>query len=751
MKKLNRPAAFIICIILILSAVVPTSAIGGSAPEERFDKKLGMYMETFAGGRQFVSTAPNNGRTYDAVILDLPSGITATLRCDGSTVPLADKEPIYKAGYYTLSITAPDVVSGESTETLFVFRIQGTPVRGSVFNKKYNCPEFACAPVVSSDDESMGMYAYVFPNHKRFYSSVSEDEKEVEQAIFYFPPNVGYELYKNGQPITVPKNMTVTQPGSYQLNVYAKNYGSAVDYAVVYKAVHSFVIPAPEVLLPTAQPGGALAASGIGAISTPQTATQTAPQTAAAAETAAERDSLTETYNEDANIYKEEFSSGDAFYTNTSNSDICGGNVYIDIPANMTVEMTKDGMVMPYTNKTYLDSSGSYQLNITDNFGGKKLIAKYSFRIQPGLDASGIPKEEESEEGEESNISEIFSDGDVSSVEGADYGYDIERNRFVYPLGQDKIYLSVPPGMFSNSGLAIELPYGAEAYAKNENDEEYPLDEGSIKENGTYTVSVSGAGGESAELTFYLYNRAVNMPEQYEAPKGYLITAVEYTDYKNTYGLSDNEDEETTGVFDVSDEELSADEETDENADENSEENEEEAEENARLREEYEKGLDIIDGFSDRAASGGIPDIMLPIDGSYVITMEGEEGLPVLTCEIRVDRTVPVVTFDGLNKKNVSTGNEFTLNCFDDDVTLILYKGRKDGEVLSDTGGSFTIRGVDKYTIVARDAAGNESSYDVRIARHIGAAGVGAIVMLIILLAAVVGFIVYNSKRFSVR
>ncbi len=747
----NRLCAIIMSFLIVFSTITYACAADGTAPAEKFDRNLGLYTETFAGGRQFVSTVPNNGRTYDAVILDLPQGIEAQLRRDGNIVAVQDNEPVYETGYYTLHIYASDVLSGESTDTLFAFRIMGTPATGTLINKRFGCPEIACAASPVQDSETSGMYIYEFPNHKRFYSSVPESSAEVDRAVFVFPPNVGYELYKNGQPSSPGRDMTVTQPGSYSMNVYAKNYGVAPGYSAVYKATVSFTIPSPEAAA-AAQPSG-LISSAVSAVA-PQLGLSTPVSSPAAptadnspvvqAQTTVEKDSLVETYREEAEIYKEEFSSGDAFYTNTANGTICGGNVYIDIPANMTVEMTKDGRAVQFANRTYLNEPGSYTLNITDIYGTRMYGAKYTFRIQPGLDSSESAEGEitDDESGDEGEY-----DVDFGSFEGADYGFDTVRERFVYYLGDKMIYMNIPPGMFSNDGLTIDLPNDVSAEAVDENGDVYTIENGEINENGSYTVTLSGSSGGKAELKFYLYNRAVNMPEEYEAPKGYLITGIEYSDYKNTYGMSDDEADEDdfylmdSGLVD----------ENEENGDGEDTEETSEDEETLELRREYEEGLDTIDKLADIAASGGIYTLVMPIDGRYDITMRGEEGMPVLHTEILVDRTVPTVYFDGLNEKNVSVGNEFTLSCPEDDVTLVLYKGKEDGDILSEEGGAYTVKGVGKYTISAIDAAGNESTYDVKISRHIGLAGVGTIVLLVVLLAAVAGFIAYNSRKFSVR
>ncbi len=788
MKKTNRICAAVFSIIIAFSSVSTVYTADASAPVEKFDSRLGLYTETFASGRQFVSTVPNNGVTYDAVILDLPQGATTQLRCDGNLVSFADDEPIYKTGYYTLNISSADIMSGENTETLFVFRIMGTPA-ANTYNSKFGCPEALCVPTVTEDSERNDMYVYTFPNYKRFYSSVSEDGETVQSASFDFPPNVGYELYKNGKPASFERNKGVTQPGAYKLNVYAKNYGVAEGFEAVYKAVLTFNIgsagssgigstissaissaasainsgagslsSAANSIGSTASSIGSAVSSGSSAVSSASSAVNSALGGGSSSQSSveAEKDELTETYNDDAKIYKEEFSSGDSFYTNTSNGDITGGNVYIDMPANMSVAMTKDGMTASFANKTYMNDPGSYTLIVTDNFGTRKLSAKYSFRIQQGLDASERTELEAEDEDEEEggNPSFDFDEGELVRT-NADYSFDTDRELFAYPIGDKTVYMNVPPGMFSNDGLLLHIPDGVTVAAVNGDGEEYEIGEnGEINENGTYTVNLSDGKGNNASLEFYLYNRAVNMPEDYTAPAGYLITNIAYMNGDESYS-EEEEEEETEEETETSEEdeeiELSDDAEAETETEAAEEEEEEKTPEELALEEEHRKGIQVISDLVDMAARNGIASMTLPLDGDYSLVMEGENGLPTLTCDIIVDRTAPVLEFEGLNDKMVSTGNDFTLSCSDDDVTIILYKDKEDGEILSEAGGTYTVSGVGRYNIVARDLAGNESTYNVRISRHIGAAGVATIILLIVLIGAIVGFIFYNSRKFSVR
>lgn len=741
MKMFKKILAAFCCVIFITGSV-SFNATGADATSyfiETFDSRSGMYTETFANGRQFVTTVPNGGKTYDGVILNIPKDINSVLTCDGKTISFKNGEPLYNKGYYVLSLSTKDVITGAGTSAVYTFRIMGTPSKGA-YNSLYNCPKLECINTIESDGET-GMYKYTFPNYKGFFTTVPEYNSEVESASFILPVNVGYSLKRNGVQIGIRNNQPVSAPGNYTLTVYGKNYGTAEGYELVYETKLNFTIADksipyenPQTDLQTSPVSGTT--SGISIVSENNIETTT--------ENDIIQDSLTETYNEGANLYKQTFSNGDGFYTNISNNGISGGNVYIDIPLNMSVSMTKDGLSCDFVNKSYIKEQGTYMLNIISSFGNKKYRARFSFRIQQGIETSNTDIQTVSEEGTMANENEetILPANDV----GSEY-YDIvnvfnsEKNMFEYTVGEEKFYANMPVGMFSNEGLILDIPESLNCSVTKDGEDYEFSDE--MTESGEYKIYVNDLDGNSLTLGFSLYDRAVNSMEGFAAPRGYTITNIAYEDYKNTYS-ENTEENVNNSQDDISGEEIS------EEVTDNSQEMEEGEESNISLSETWQAGIDLITVQADKAAGQGTASVAFPIDGKYTIELKGD-NLPPLLTEIMIDRTAPDVIIEGLDENMRSTGTNVTVSCDEEDIKMTLFSKNGEEKVLSENGGSVTFNGVGEYTLIAVDEAGNQSEYEFRIVRHIGAAGVGAIVLLLGIIAGIAVFVVYNSKKFSVR
>ncbi|MCC8015741.1 MAG: hypothetical protein LIO87_11220 [Eubacterium sp.] len=730
MKKLNKAVAAAIIFILLLGNTAVFSLGASSAGTvqeftESFDTNSGFYTETFASGRQFTSTVPDEGKTYDAVILYIPKDISVTMTCDGAARSVSSGEPIYGKGYYVLNAVSTDVITGEIISGCFTFRIMGEPVTG-VYNAEYGCQMISCVNSVE-DDYTTGLYKYSFPNCKAFFSSVSSYGETVEQASFVFPKNLGYSLKMNGYQISYNNNEILNTTGSYTMTVYAKNYGVTNEYARVYKTDFNFIIensPTVSDVIDAVKTGVSEAGSSSGDAVEDYVETTT--------ENIVD-DVLGETYNSDANLYKETFSNGEGFYTNIADGDISGGNVYIDIPSNMTVTMTKDGIEDQFVNKKYINTEGTYILNIISSSDGVKYKAKFSFRVQKGIEASA-----------DAVIDDESEDDDTIAAFDEDYVYealtsssiinefDEENDLFVFTVGSEKFYANMPAGMFADSSLSLTMPSGLD-YSVNKDGEEYDNDNDNpdlYEESGSYTFFVSDKFGNSLEADFYLYSNPVNSFESYTAPGGYSITDVKYSDYRDNYGfdpdsdtvkfLEDNSDDEADTDQDNGDTDESAD--TDEAADDTEADDDTESED-----EDVKAGAEIINTQIKKASKKGLDTLVMPLDGSYTIELRGD-GLPALQTEIVVDTIAPVVDFQGLKANMKSTGNEVYLSCDDDETTLHLYSKSGTDKILGDAGGSATVTGVGEYTLIAVDRAGNQSEYTFKITRHIGAAGGGAIV-----------------------
>lgn len=752
MKIFKRIMAALCCVVIMITGIGYGTVAADEASyfTEVFDSRSGMYTETFGNGRQFITTVPNGGMTYDGVILNIPKDIKSVLTCDGKIVSFNNGEPIYGKGYYTLSVSARDVISGEGVSGLYTFRIMGMPAKGA-YSSLYGCPMAECINTIENDSAT-GMYKYTFPNYKGFFATVPGYNAEVESAAFIFPVNLGYSLKRNGIGISVRNNQQITAPGNYVLTVYSKNYGVADGYELVYETKLNFSIPDRSVSYESADIQVKRESSVPAASSSVNTAGSTAvsePVTSAGSNIT--EDSLTETYNEGANLYKETFSNGDAFYTNISNNGISGGNVYIDIPSNMSVTMTKDGLSAAFENRTYINEQGTYVLSVISNFGNSKYRARFTFRIQNGIEASDTnirTSDESMGAGErEIEIPETVS-GDMKYSD-IDNVFNTERNMFEYTVGGEKFYANMPSGMFANGKLILDVPESLICTATRSGEDYEFTDE--ITESGDYEIYVNDIEGNSITLTFSLYDRAVNSIDGFAAPKGYSITNIVYDDYKNTYASADSQTEEENDTKESKEaDETDANDEENEKVGSDAGESSEGGNDEENIAEIWQAGTDLITAQADKAAATGVSSVVMPIDGRYTIELKGN-GLPSLSTEIMIDKTAPVVTFEGLDERMKSVGNEVTVNCAEEGVTMTLFSKSGEENLLSENGGSVTFRGVGQYTLTAVDEAGNQSDYEFRIVRHIGAAGVGAIVLFIVIVAGVIVFIVYNSKKFSVR
>ena len=94
---------------------------------------------------------------------------------------------------------------------------------------------------------------------------------------------------------------------------------------------------------------------------------------------------LSENYNSDFDLYEQSFNNRYFIYTNVRNGGMTSKAVLIDIPANLTYTMEKDGQAIKYTSGTALQSIGVYVLTIkldeTDGITTTHYTAVFRFRI----------------------------------------------------------------------------------------------------------------------------------------------------------------------------------------------------------------------------------------------------------------------------------------------------------------------------------------------------------------------------------
>lgn len=101
--------------------------------------------------------------------------------------------------------------------------------------------------------------------------------------------------------------------------------------------------------------------------------------------------SLSETYHEEFGVYEEGISNTCFIYSNVANGGITDQAVTVDIPANVTYVMEKDGIEIPYSSGQSVGNRGSYILRLTvadqsAAFSEQTIYkAVFRFRIQEKL------------------------------------------------------------------------------------------------------------------------------------------------------------------------------------------------------------------------------------------------------------------------------------------------------------------------------------------------------------------------------
>ncbi|MCD8090169.1 MAG: DUF4834 family protein [Clostridiales bacterium] len=651
---------------------------------EIFDINSGMYIETIDKGMEFISSVPNGAVVGDGVYFELPSNITAELLKDGESTSFSNKTAISAKGYYILKLYGTNG-SGEKTVSVFTFRV-GEPPSNKVSDSTYKYPKVSAAASVAYDS-STGLYKYTLPNYKAFFSSVSGYGETVESASFVIPRNLGYSLTRNGQTLAFMNNKVYTESGSYSLKVYGYSYASGEGYEACYETTLNFTVYSEdEEDLSAINAGGG--ASGITSAAESVYSAVSGSGTAAvgaASETNIANDTLRESYFETAGIYSQAFSTGDAFYTNIPNDGIVGGNVYFDMPYNMSVSLTKDGTVVEFKNKSYINDDGSYTMIVTDVFDGITSRARFSFRIQSGVESAFDVS---------SGISDSVGETDSGDEEGEERfsvsnSYDSDRGMFVFDCGGESIYMSVPDGMVTNYDVRIEVPDSVDVVCEKDGEEiNYSS---SFAEGGRYNL-IFYRSGDELSLSFDIAEGYVNYLDEFTVPEGYSLLVAEYSD--------------NGGVYDTE-------------------------------SEEYLEGISEINDQAERYESP----FVLPLDGEYDFILQGTKGMPILSLSLFIDRTAPEIIFEGLDENMKTQSESVVIYCEETDAQVVLTDSEGNETVLDMSKGGGEISGSGSFTLIARDEAGNENIYEFVLGSKGGPGAFGAIIALIVLLALLGAFV----------
>ncbi len=648
---------------------------------ETYNQEMGLYEQQFPGGRRFVTNIPNGGQMYDAAFLFLGGGIKGRLERDGAGVNIPSDGYLYEPGFYILTAEAQPIGKTAVETAVFSFRLLGQP-RGAVDTGEYSHPKIVCGTEVQDVKGKDGWHRFVLPNYKSVFSSLSKNNSTVSSASFYIPGNVNASLTRDGEAAPLINQVDITAPGQYQLKVWAESYGPANGCPVWYETTISFTIPLPE-------SEAAQAFSGIFGSGGSQSAENKNSEKA---------ETLNEIYHENAVLYEEAFSNGTVFYSNIANGSISGGNVYLDIPANISVSMMRDGRPAAFESKAPINEEGTYLLNLSTSYkeggGVHTLTSTFRFRIQKSF-GNEIPGDEAlSEQLEGEDLPPVESDIDLPAetegtpssgaeyVGGVDYDADLQMFRHPFMDGSS-FYISVPQNGVVNDSVYAEVPESATAVLSVDDGEPRDYESGTvIGDHGSYALKVRMGTGETVTWRFRIVLHAVNDLTEFTAPDGYLIESV------NCSGESG----ESSETIDASSYNLSE-------------------------------------------------------DGTYSFIMKGEDaGLPELFSVVILDTKVPVITLEGVDEKGKAKKGSFFYFCDEENATVTIKKGNK---TINPFGNR--IEGSGSYTITAVDAAGNVGVYHVKAGVHLNMFSYVLLAMLAVLVGGLVIFYSVNRKQMKVR
>lgn len=669
-------------------AAVKTVLEDTIAPEAVYNKEMGMYEHEFAGGRRIVSSVANGGQVSDAVFVSVPHDAEVTLELDGQPHAFVNGALLSDPGYYVMIVTSKQIGSNQNASAILRFRILNPPT-GKLDTGEYVYPKVVSG-LEKTTEKAGTMTLFVFPNKKGFLTDVPEDGATVTAASFYFPPGIGYQIYREGMPIALYNNKALRDSGRYQLKVYAESQAREGDYAACYEAVFNFTIPSN--------------AEDLEAFSD-DSGEKVTYQTI----------SLKETYHDDLGLYEEVFENGNVFYSNVGGGSIVGGGAYLDIPQNVTVKMTVDGAEKPYLNKTVYDEEGTYYFTLSyqEQKNGTKTIyqSNFRFRIQknaPSVPVSSVlsdleqgetlpeetssvqelPEETENKEDKEDKEAvpeeSLFVPSDaavqkkpVPEGQGFDYSQQLYYRTFE---DGSRFFIGVPQNGISNVPVLVKLPEGGKGTVRmGENSVELP-EAVSVNEDGTYHIEVTSAGGETLNWDFTVMGHGISNLTQLQAPDGYYIASI----VKDGVPI-----------------------------------------EGAETAEYYE----------------------LTADGAYTVSfLSFYEEYPEWFLAMTVDTQPPVLQFTGVDENGTATGKTIEYQADEKEVTVTVKKGKKVVKTYNNT-----ITGSGTYVITAEDAAGNQTTYEIKIPFKADKITV-LLVVLVWLLA--LGFVIYyklNARKVRVR
>ena len=431
---------------------------------------------------------------------------------------------------------------------------------------------------------------------------------------------------------------------------------------------------------------------------------------------------IKETYDSYYRLYEEVFANQIVFYSNAANGAMVEIPVKVDLPANVTAELSINGEPAEFHEGEIYTREGQYTLTLKADgaslVGGKENQVYYGFfrfRIMKPAETSA-PTEETPPSTEEywvidddgnGNVSASTSRGDAETSEPSEITADSDPEptadsaetsdtaEVTAPDGDisdglsaqvrdDKVllttengtqfYCSVPPGTLSAGSVELMFLDNVE-YDVVDGDGASLGQLTTIGDRGKYTVRIYD-GAEPAEFRFDVIGGAVRGLTEYTVPEGCEITSA---------------------ALDGS----------------------------------------LIRSEKRRAALGR--------DGTY--NFEITYGSYRFTEKFVLDNEAPEFALEGLDENMKSSGSSVYIRLISDDISD--YSVTKNGEPVDKKSLELTEPGY--YTVTVYDAAGNFTSQSFQIVYRMDAMAVVTIILGAAIVVAGVVFFIRTRRKFIVR
>lgn len=445
--------------------------------------------------------------------------------------------------------------------------------------------------------------------------------------------------------------------------------------------------------------------------------TETAPAPAVTAESEPETEyiysDIRETYDSYYRLYEEVFANQIVFYSNAANGAMVEVPVKIDLPANVTAELSINGEPAEFHAGEIYTQEGQYTLTLKADgaglVGGRDHQVYYGFFrfrimkpaetsaqteeaaqpsteewvIEDGGNGSATasttqtpaetrePQEAASESGGTQETAEITAPGVDSSGE---ISAQVQDNKVLITTENGtQFYCSVPPGTISAG--SVELMFLDNVDYDVVNGDGTSLGQlTSIGDRGKYTVRVYD-GASPTEFSFEVIGGAVRGLTEYTVPEGCEITSAT---------LDGN----------------------------------------------------MIRSEKRRAALGR--------DGTYSFGIAyGEYNF---TEEFVLDNVAPEFALEGLDENMSAQGGTVYIRMISEDISD--YSVTRDGEPVEK---SYELTEPGEYTVTVYDAAGNFTTQSFRIVYRMDAMAVVVIIMGAAIVIAGIVFFIRTRKKFIVR